>query len=180
MSRRALITGANRGIGREIARQLAARGLHVVVAARRADAAEETAAALRQAGGVADGLELDVNDSTSIAAAARTFAERFGRLDVAHQQRRRLSRRRSDDPHDPPRQLVQTLETNTFGPIVVVQAFLPALRQSDRGPHHQRVQRLRPALRPVARRAELLPVEARAQRRHDHARRGARRATALP
>ena len=82
-------------------------------------------AALRQSGGTADGLELDVNDSTSIAAAARTFAERFGRLDV-------LINNAGVYPDEgltiltiPRQQLVQTLETNTFGPIVVVQAFLP-------------------------------------------------------
>jgi NAD(P)-dependent dehydrogenase (short-subunit alcohol dehydrogenase family) len=133
VSRRALITGANRGIGREMARQLAARGLHVVVAARRADAAAETAAALRQSGGKANRLELDVDDTISIAAAARTFAQAFGRLDA-------LINNAGGYPDEgltiltiPRGQLVQTLETNTFGPIEVVQAFLPALRQSDAG-----------------------------------------------
>ncbi len=133
MPKRVLITGANRGIGREMARQMAARGAHVIVAARSADAANETADALRQAGGAADALELDVTNSPSITAAARTFAERFGRLDV-------LINNAGIYPDEgltiltiPRPLLAQTLETNTFGPIEVVQAFLPALRQSDAG-----------------------------------------------
>src|SRR5687767_6788200 len=81
-SRRALITGANRGIGHEIARQLAVRGVHVVMAAREASAAKDAAEAVAEEGGVAEGVVLDVDDSVSIAHAAREFADRFGRLDV--------------------------------------------------------------------------------------------------
>jgi NAD(P)-dependent dehydrogenase (short-subunit alcohol dehydrogenase family) len=133
VARRVLITGANRGIGREMARQLATRGMHVIVAARRAEAADEAAAALRQTGGAADGLQIDVNDSASIADATRAFAERFGRLDVLINNAGIYPDKDRTILTIPRRQFVETLETNAFGPIEVVQAFLPALRQSEAG-----------------------------------------------
>jgi NAD(P)-dependent dehydrogenase (short-subunit alcohol dehydrogenase family) len=133
VSKRVLITGANRGIGREMARQLADRAWHVIVAARRAEAADETAAALRQSGGVADGLRLDVNDSASIADATRAFAERFGRLDVLINNAGIYPDKDRTILTIPRRQLVETLETNALGPIEIVQAFLSALRQSEAG-----------------------------------------------
>src|SRR5262245_59151781 len=61
--KRALVTGANRGIGRQIAIELAGRGLQVIVAARQAAAAEETVKAIRDQGNVAEPLVLDVSDS---------------------------------------------------------------------------------------------------------------------
>src|SRR5688572_982365 len=78
----ALVTGANRGIGREIARQLAGKGLRVVVTARGEAAADNAARSIANEGGRVEGLVLDVSDSASIAHAAREFAERFDRLDV--------------------------------------------------------------------------------------------------
>src|SRR5580704_17585463 len=72
-----LVTGANRGIGREVCRQLAGRGHTVVLTARSADAA---AAAARAAG--AEPLRLDVTDPASVADAARWVGERHGKLDV--------------------------------------------------------------------------------------------------
>ena len=77
MSTVTLVTGGNRGIGREVCRQLADRGHHVVLTARSAQAA---AAAARAAG--AEPLPLDVTDPASIAAAARQVGERHGKLDV--------------------------------------------------------------------------------------------------
>src|SRR5262245_5675739 len=80
--RRGLVTGANRGIGRQVALELAARGLQVIVGARRVEAAEETVEAIRDQGDVAEALAIDVSDSASIVAAAREFAARYDRLDV--------------------------------------------------------------------------------------------------
>jgi NAD(P)-dependent dehydrogenase (short-subunit alcohol dehydrogenase family) len=71
------VTGANRGIGREVCRQLARRGHTVVLTARSADAA---ATAAREAG--AEPLRLDVTDPASVADAARWVGERYGKLDV--------------------------------------------------------------------------------------------------
>ena len=79
MTRTVLVTGANRGIGREVARQLVAGGDHVAVTARDLVAAERTATEL---GPGAVGIQLDVTDQASVDAAARVVEDRFGRLDV--------------------------------------------------------------------------------------------------
>ena len=72
-----LVTGGNRGIGREVCRQLAALGHTVLLTARSADAAAATAQAVK-----AEPLRLDVTDPASVTDAARRVAERYGRLDV--------------------------------------------------------------------------------------------------
>ena len=77
MSTVSLVTGGNRGIGREICRQLAGRGHAVVLTARSADAA---ATAAHEAG--AEPLRLDVTDPVSVADAARWVGERYRKLDV--------------------------------------------------------------------------------------------------
>ena len=78
----ALITGANKGIGREIARQLGARGMKVLIGARDEGRGSETAAQLAQEGIDARAVRLDVTDQASIDDAAQQIAEEFGRLDV--------------------------------------------------------------------------------------------------
>lgn len=67
--RLALVTGANRGLGREIARQLATRRIHVVMTARNIAAADEAAAKLRNEGLAVSSAWVDVTDPSSIAAA---------------------------------------------------------------------------------------------------------------
>ena len=72
-----LVTGGNRGIGREVCRQLAALGHTVLLTARSADSAKAAAQAVG-----AEPLRLDVTDPGSVTDAARQVAEHFGRLDV--------------------------------------------------------------------------------------------------
>ena len=79
----AVVTGGNRGIGREIAKQLAARGLIVVLTSRDGDRARAAAAELSQSGRQVDGLQLDVSDRDQVADAFHTIRERHGaRIDV--------------------------------------------------------------------------------------------------
>ena len=77
----ALVTGANKGIGKEIARGLAGHGYHVLLGARREQAGREAAQELADSGEVSF-LSLDVLDSNSVIKAAEAVRERFGRLDV--------------------------------------------------------------------------------------------------
>ena len=77
----ALVTGASRGIGRAIARQLAAQGAHVVAAAR-GDHANPVAAEIGQAGGKAEAIPLDVTEDGSAEAAVAGVLERHGRIDI--------------------------------------------------------------------------------------------------
>jgi NAD(P)-dependent dehydrogenase (short-subunit alcohol dehydrogenase family) len=136
-----LVTGANKGIGREVARQLAAKGFHVFVGARNAKAgrkaAEEIAkqgparsATALQAGGKATFLEIDVADNGSVTTAAREFSDIQDHLDVLVNNAGIIVDgddailETSDD-------LVhKTLETNTLGPLRVTRAFVPLLRKS--------------------------------------------------
>jgi NAD(P)-dependent dehydrogenase (short-subunit alcohol dehydrogenase family) len=129
----ALVTGANRGIGREIARQQAAKGLRVAAAARDASAAKEAAARITEEGGRVEGLVLDVSDSASIGHAAREFAERFDRLDVLVNNAGIYPDKGYTILTAPRELFARTLHTNTLGPIEVVQQFLPSLRKSRSG-----------------------------------------------
>lgn len=80
--RTALVTGASRGIGREIALVLAAQGAEVVCAARSAAASESTAGAIREAGGRARGVALDVADDASVETGVRELLEAYGRIPI--------------------------------------------------------------------------------------------------
>ncbi len=125
-----LITGANKGIGFETARQLAKRGWRVVIGARKKDAGEKAAASISAEGGAASVLEIDVSNSESIARAAAEFGKELDHLSV-------LINNAGIYPDEginilslSRRQVAETFQTNTFGPIEVTQAFLPYLRKA--------------------------------------------------
>ncbi len=77
-----LITGANKGIGYEVARQLAGKGFQVFVGARNRDAGQKAVAKIAEEGGKAIFLEIDVADNPSVTVAAREFAKAADHLDV--------------------------------------------------------------------------------------------------
>src|SRR5437899_11130023 len=78
----ALVTGANKGIGREVAQQLAAKGFYVFVGARGREAGRKAADDIGKHGGKAAFLKLDVSDDRSVTAAAREFSKLADHLDV--------------------------------------------------------------------------------------------------
>jgi NAD(P)-dependent dehydrogenase (short-subunit alcohol dehydrogenase family) len=122
-----LVTGANRGIGREVCSALAARGHTVLLTARDGSAAQAAASDIR--GAVP--LRLDVTDAESIAAAAREVADRFGKLDVLVNN--------AAITYDTWQRAIsadlgvvrEAAETNLYGPWQLVEEFLPLLRSSE-------------------------------------------------
>ncbi|TDD63573.1 SDR family NAD(P)-dependent oxidoreductase [Actinomadura rubrisoli] len=123
----ALVTGANKGIGREIAAQLAERGLTVVLAARSKDRGDKAAAEL--------GLQtvvMDVTDPASVRDAALRIKEDHGRLDVLVNNAGISGDPDRQRPGTADTDLVRTVfETNVFGVITVTEAMLPLLRHSS-------------------------------------------------
>src|SRR5437588_6330435 len=125
-----LITGSNRGIGLEVAQQLARRGFHAVIASRDEGKGRAAAEGIQGSGGKATFLLLDVSSSESIRTAVRRFGAVAERLDV-------LINNAGVYPDEgltiltlPRDRLAQTFQTNTLGPLEVTQAFLPCLRKS--------------------------------------------------
>lgn len=80
--RKALVTGASSGLGRHFATVLAQAGAHVALAARRTDSLQEVRAAISDAGGTAEVVELDVTDSGSVRRAVAQAADALGGLDI--------------------------------------------------------------------------------------------------
>jgi len=119
----ALVTGANKGIGKEIARQLAGAGMTVLVGSRDEERGRRT---VEEIGGGARLLVLDVTDAESVAAAARQVE----RLDVLVNNAG-IMLDSSAPPEDDVEAFRRTYETNVFGVLRVTNAFLPALRRSS-------------------------------------------------
>jgi NAD(P)-dependent dehydrogenase (short-subunit alcohol dehydrogenase family) len=128
----ALVSGANRGIGREVARQLAERDYEVILSAR--DQAKASAAAdelSRETGGKVTPLRLDVADPVSIAQAAEQVRSDPGRLDVLVNNAG-IGSDFGVAGADPDFEKVQAaLDTNFFGAYRLTIALLPLLRQSE-------------------------------------------------
>ena len=137
----ALVTGANQGIGLQIARELAANGFTVLVGSRNLERGEEAA---KNIGADARALQLDVTDQASIAAAAECIRIELGRLDLL------VNNAAISHAGKPGRSLAEMLqssrasvasldevravfETNVFGVIAVTQAMLPLLREAPAG-----------------------------------------------
>jgi NAD(P)-dependent dehydrogenase (short-subunit alcohol dehydrogenase family) len=135
----ALVTGANQGIGLQIAKDLTAHGFTVLVGSRNLERGE---AAAKEVGPDARALQLDVTDQASIAAAAERIRKEFGRLDVL------VNNAAISNTRMPPDMSVEeyskstrpsnvsldelraVFKTNVFGVVAVTQAMLPLLREA--------------------------------------------------
>ncbi|UPG84317.1 SDR family oxidoreductase [Luteibacter aegosomatis] len=128
-----LITGANKGIGLEAARQLGKAGHRVLLGARDAGRAKAAADTLRAEGVNVRVVRIDLDDPSSIAAAAADVAAQEGRLDVL------VNNAAIVDPADGPAGTAdlaavrRIFDTNFFGSVAVTQAFLPLLEKSSAG-----------------------------------------------
>jgi NAD(P)-dependent dehydrogenase (short-subunit alcohol dehydrogenase family) len=131
MSKLALVTGGNKGIGFETARQLAQAGVHVLLAARTKEKADAAAAKLQAEGLPVTPQILDVTNEVSIAAAATVIAAKYPALDILINNAGVMN----DDPAKKPSEQSlavwrSTFDTNVFGVIAVTNAFLPLLRKA--------------------------------------------------
>ena len=126
----ALVTGANKGIGYEIAAGLGALGWSVGVGARDEQRREAAVAKLRAAGADAFGGPLDVTDDASVTAAARLVEERAGRLDVLVNNAGVTGGTPQMPTTVDPATVRTAVETNVIGVIRVTNAMLPLLRRS--------------------------------------------------
>jgi NAD(P)-dependent dehydrogenase (short-subunit alcohol dehydrogenase family) len=134
MSKIALVTGGNKGIGFETVRQLAQQGVHVILAAR--DRAKGVDAALKlQAEGLAvEALALDVTSAASIAAAVKEIEQKHGHLDILINNAGVMTDDKAKSVSEQSLDTWRTtFETNVFGLIAVTQAFLPLLKKSEAG-----------------------------------------------
>jgi NAD(P)-dependent dehydrogenase (short-subunit alcohol dehydrogenase family) len=127
----ALVTGANRGIGREVARQLADRGFSVILTARDEAKAREAAAELGSDGADVRPLALDVSDPDSIETAAARVAEDPGELDVLVNNAGIGSDFGVSGVEPDFAAIQRALDTNFFGAYRLTIALLPLLRKSD-------------------------------------------------
>jgi len=126
----ALVTGGNKGIGFEVARQLARQGFRVFLAARNEKAGRAAVEKLREDGNVIF-LKIDISDANSIRAAAEEFSRQGDRLDVLVNNAGILLDKDKSALTLTPEIFETTLRTNTLGPWLVSQAFAPLLKKSE-------------------------------------------------
>jgi NAD(P)-dependent dehydrogenase (short-subunit alcohol dehydrogenase family) len=131
----ALITGANRGIGLETAKQLGEKGVTVLLASRKQSDAEAAAAQLKSAGIDAHGIKLDVTSTADLAAAVQHIEKTFGKLDILINN----AGVASSSGFTPvvietsAEELQTIFNTNLFAVLATTKAFLPLLKKSPAG-----------------------------------------------
>lgn len=129
----ALITGASDGIGKETARQLAAKGILVILGSRNLEKGQDVVQEFKQNGLDAEVVQLDTTDVDSVGKSFTEVERRHGKLDIlinnagiAIDSGRPLSEVSLED-------ITATFETNVFGSFHVTRTFLPLLQLSARG-----------------------------------------------
>ena len=129
----ALITGANKGLGFEISRQLGKLGMTIVIGSRDKKRGLAAAEKLKADGIDAHSLIIDVTHEPSADRAAEFIGQEYGRLDILVNNAgimENANHKASTTPHDI---LRDVFDTNFFGAISVTQAMLPLLRKSEAG-----------------------------------------------
>ena len=130
MERVSLVTGANRGIGLEVARQLAMQGFTTILCARDVQKGKKAASLLQQSGLAVIPVQLDVTEQRSIDDARQIVEERFGKLDVLVNNAAILydSWQRAENANLDT--VIKAFDTNTLGAWRICQSFIPLLRKS--------------------------------------------------
>ena len=129
----ALVTGANKGIGYEVARQLASQGATVLMGARDEQRGTESAVKLKADGRDVEYVHLDINDSSTHQAVRKLIEDKYGRLDILINNAG-IARDREHKASEVSLQTIrETFDTNFFGVIAITQTLLPLIRKSDAG-----------------------------------------------
>jgi NAD(P)-dependent dehydrogenase (short-subunit alcohol dehydrogenase family) len=134
----ALITGANRGIGLETARQLGKQGIKVLIGSRSEEKGLEAESTLKNKGIDAEFIKFDVDDPKTHESAAKFIDATYGKLDILVNNAGVLLESNNGTPPAPASEISQellrkTFETNFFNTIAVTQKFIPLLKRSDGG-----------------------------------------------
>lgn len=134
----ALITGANRGIGFETARQLAGQGIKVLIGARSEEKGLEAESKLKNEGLDVEFIRLDVDDPKSHESAAKLIDATYGRLDIlVNNAGIFLNEFDNGNPipasRTPSEIFRKTFDTNFFNTVELTQRFLPLVKKSDAG-----------------------------------------------
>ncbi len=128
----ALITGANKGIGFEVARQLATAGWTVLAAARNEELGKQAAARLLAEGLDVHFIQVDLNAPETAATAAETVRGQFGRLDLLVNNAGIANMTDGPPSKVKPGLLMTMMQTNYAGAVAVTQAMLPLLQQAGK------------------------------------------------
>jgi NAD(P)-dependent dehydrogenase (short-subunit alcohol dehydrogenase family) len=131
LNRITLVTGANKGIGLAIARQLGTQGHSVWLGCRDLARGEAAADQLRAEGIKAQAVQLDVTDDASVASAVATLSHHTDRLDVLVNNAGVMFAPPPSLAEESLDEVRQMFDTNVFGVLRVTQAFLPLLRKSS-------------------------------------------------
>lgn len=129
----ALITGANKGIGFEVARQLGVEGITVLVGARNPQLGEAAVAKLRAAAADVQFIELDVTKPETIAKAAEQIRSQYDRLDILVNNAGVLDKGDGPPSVADPDAVRRVLDVNFYGVLAVTQAMLPLVRNAASG-----------------------------------------------
>lgn len=137
----ALVTGANKGIGYEIARQLGVHGATVLVGARDPQKGQEAAIKMQESEINAHTIKLDVDDQTSINRAAKFITEQYGRLDILVNNAGIVG---ADGYRNPSETTIGAMravfETNVYGPVRVIEYDAVTLKTGTRCTDRQPLQ----------------------------------------
>jgi len=129
----AVVTGGNKGIGKEICRQLSAKGVQAILTARDKARGESAQADLKKDGADVLFHPLDVTNAESVAQLCEFIEKEFGRLDILINNAAIRIDQGMKGESVPIETLREMMEANTFGPLQVCQALIPFLKKSSRG-----------------------------------------------
>lgn len=134
MKKIALITGANKGIGFETARQLAEKDIHVILSGRNIDLVKEAANKLKSDGYSVDFIKIDITDSDSIYRAVQTIKDKYGQLDILiNNAAIRIENYGLNPSQQPVQKWKDTFNTNLFGMVELTTALLELIKKSESG-----------------------------------------------